>query len=98
MCRAVFFWRRTDVEGLERLELLTDLEGVTATTSVICLAAGGFRLDHRWCRFRFQWGVGKKWRSRTQRRPAGLIPRSASSRSNNSLIVKSSVTAISASR
>ena len=42
------FWRRTDVEGLERLELAIEPGGVTATSTVICLEAGGFRLDHRW--------------------------------------------------
>jgi hypothetical protein len=44
----VLFWRRTDVEGLERLELTVSSQRITATSSVICLEAGGFRLDHRW--------------------------------------------------
>jgi len=44
----VLVWRRTDVEGLERLELTIAPDGVTATSTVICLEAGGFRLDHRW--------------------------------------------------
>jgi hypothetical protein len=48
MSPAVYFWRRIDVEGLERLELAMEPEGVTATSSVICLEAGGFRIDHRW--------------------------------------------------
>src|SRR3712207_9261562 len=48
MVASVLFWRRTDVEGLERLELLIEPEGVTATSTVICLEDGGFRLDHRW--------------------------------------------------
>ena len=48
MSTSVFFWRRTDVEGLERLELAIEPEGVTATSTVICLEVGGFRLDHRW--------------------------------------------------
>jgi hypothetical protein len=48
MSTSVLFWRRTDFEGLERLELVIDSEGVNATSTVICLEAGGFRLDHRW--------------------------------------------------
>jgi uncharacterized protein len=45
---SVLFWRRTDVEGFERLELQIDSEGVQATSTVLCLEAGGFRLDHHW--------------------------------------------------
>lgn len=45
---SVLFWRRTDVEGIERLALTSGPEGVTADASVICLENGGFRLDHRW--------------------------------------------------
>ena len=48
MSKSVLFWRRTDVEGLERLELSVQPDGVTAMSTVICLEAGGFRLDHRW--------------------------------------------------
>ena len=48
MGTSVLFWRRTDVEGLERLELTVAADGVTASGSVICLEDGGFRLDHRW--------------------------------------------------
>jgi hypothetical protein len=48
MTRSILFWRRTDLEGLERLELLMEPNEVTATSTVICLEAGGFRLDHRW--------------------------------------------------
>lgn len=48
MSTSVLFWRRTDVEGLERLELVVGPEGVAATSTVICLEDGGFRLDHRW--------------------------------------------------
>ena len=48
MSRSVLFWRRIDVEGLERVELVTEPEGVTAMSTVICLEAGGFRLDHCW--------------------------------------------------
>jgi hypothetical protein len=45
---SVFFWRRTDVAGLERLELVVGADGVTATATVLCLAARGVRLDYRW--------------------------------------------------
>lgn len=48
MRRSVLFWRRTDVEGLERLELAVEPEGITATSTLISLEAGGFRLDHHW--------------------------------------------------
>jgi hypothetical protein len=45
---AVLFWRRIDVEGLERLELTVGPEAITVASAVICLEAGGFRLEHRW--------------------------------------------------
>ena len=48
MSTAVLFWRRTDIEGLERLELAIEPDQVTATATTICLEAGGFRIDHRW--------------------------------------------------
>jgi hypothetical protein len=48
MSKSVLFWRRTDVEGFERLELSIEPDGVAATSTVICVEAGGFRLDHRW--------------------------------------------------
>jgi uncharacterized protein len=48
MSTAVIFWRRTDVEGLERLELHQRPEGVKASSSLICTESGGFRLDHSW--------------------------------------------------
>jgi hypothetical protein len=46
--KSVLFWRRTDVQGLERLELVIEPDRVTATATVLCLEDGGFRLDHRW--------------------------------------------------
>jgi uncharacterized protein len=48
MSTSVLFWRRTDVEGLERLELTLEADHVAATATTICLEAGGFRIDHRW--------------------------------------------------
>lgn len=54
MSTSVLFWRRTDVEGLERLELAIEFGAVTAASTVICLGAGGFRLEHRW-RLDLEW-------------------------------------------
>ena len=48
MTKSVFFWRRTDVEGFERLELTVGTDVVIAASTVLCLADGGFRLDHHW--------------------------------------------------
>jgi uncharacterized protein len=48
MSRSVLFWRRTDIEGLERLELAIEPDQITAMATTICLEAGGFRIDHRW--------------------------------------------------
>ena len=48
MSSSIYFWRRTDVEGLERLELRIEPHGIAATSTVLCLGEGGFRLDHRW--------------------------------------------------
>jgi uncharacterized protein len=48
LSRSVLFWRRTDVEGFERLELAIEPDGVTAVSTVLCLEAGGFRLEHLW--------------------------------------------------
>lgn len=48
MYTSVLFWRRTDVEGLERMELVVEPAGIMATSTVICLDDDGFRLDHRW--------------------------------------------------
>ena len=44
----VLFWRRTDVPGLERLELSCGPERIEAAGTVICLESGGFQVDHRW--------------------------------------------------
>jgi hypothetical protein len=44
----VLFWRRTDVQGLERLDLKVEPDGVKASSTLLCLESGGFRLDHRW--------------------------------------------------
>ena len=66
MSESIHFWRRTDVEGLERLELAIEPEGVRATSTVICLEAGGFRLDHRWqldADWRAQFVTVERWNS-----------------------------------
>jgi len=48
MSATVLFWRRKDLEGLERLELSVRAEGVTAASTVLSLEAGGSRIDHHW--------------------------------------------------
>jgi uncharacterized protein len=48
MDRTILYWERTDVEGLERLELDVSPQGVIATSSLLCVESGGYRLDHRW--------------------------------------------------
>ncbi len=48
MGASILFWRRTDVAGLERLQLVSEPDGVLATSTVLCLEDGGFHLDHRW--------------------------------------------------
>lgn len=48
MSGSVLFWRRLDVEGIERLELALGPDGVDAASTVVGLGEGGFRLDHRW--------------------------------------------------
>lgn len=44
----IVFWRRTDVEGIERLALIVGARGIHAMSTVICIGDGGFRLDHAW--------------------------------------------------
>jgi hypothetical protein len=48
MSRSILFWRRLDVEGLERLELTVAPHAVTAVSTVLCLEDGGLRMAHRW--------------------------------------------------
>ncbi|HSH92118.1 MAG TPA: putative glycolipid-binding domain-containing protein [Ramlibacter sp.] len=48
MARSILFWRRTDVESLERLELQVETDCVKAVSTVVSAEAGGFRLDHSW--------------------------------------------------
>jgi uncharacterized protein len=55
---SVLFWRRLDIEGLERLELTIGPEGIEASSTVICLEAGGFRIEHRW-------RLGPDWRAQS---------------------------------
>jgi hypothetical protein len=45
---SVIFWRRTDVEGLERLELSEEPDRIVSNSTVVCFGGRGFRLDHRW--------------------------------------------------
>jgi hypothetical protein len=48
MSLSIYCWRRLDIEGLERLELRIEPDGISAASTVLCLEAGGIRLDHRW--------------------------------------------------
>jgi uncharacterized protein len=62
----ILFWRRTDIEGLERLELVIEPDGVRAASTVVCLESGGFRLDHRWlldANWRAQSVIVERWSS-----------------------------------
>jgi len=52
----VIFWRRTDMPGLERLTLTTSRDGISASSTVICVEDGGFRLDYRW-------QISSEWRT-----------------------------------
>lgn len=45
---SVFFWRRTDLHGLERLTLEVEADQISAVSTVISTESGGLRLDHRW--------------------------------------------------
>lgn len=56
MSSTVLFWRRTDVEGLERLELVIEPERIHARSTVLCVESGGFRLDH-------EWHLDRNWRA-----------------------------------
>ena len=58
MAKSVLFWRRTDVAGIERLELAIEPDRILATSTVICVEDGGFRLDHRW-------HIGPDWRAQS---------------------------------
>ena len=67
MSADVIFWRRVDVESFERLELSVEPEGVTVISTVLSLADGGFRLDHRWrldAEWRAQFVTVDRWNSR----------------------------------
>lgn len=58
-------WRRTDLPGLERLELLTSDEGVTADATVLSAEADGLRLDYLWrldAAWRTQSVLVERWR------------------------------------
>ncbi len=63
----VLFWRRLDVEGLERLELHVTPNGVRASGTLICLEDGGLRADHRWALdpdWRAKWVTVERWGAR----------------------------------
>lgn len=60
MTEAVLFWRRTDIEGLERLALDFRPDEIRAQSTVLCLGESGFRLDH-------SWSFDPDWRTRSVR-------------------------------
>jgi len=67
MSRSILFWRRTDIEGLERMALAIEPDGVTAQSSLICLEEGGLRVDHVWQldpEWRAQAVVVDRWNAR----------------------------------
>lgn len=45
---AVVFWRRLDVEGLERLELTPGPSGISVSGTLLTLDSGGLLLRHLW--------------------------------------------------
>lgn len=55
---AVVFWRRLDIEGLERLELTPGPGGISVSGTVLTLEAGGLLLRH--C-----WDLDPDWRTRS---------------------------------
>lgn len=57
MQRSVILWRRLDLEGLERLELLVGDGDIRVNSTVLCNEAGGYRLDHAWL-------LDREWRTR----------------------------------
>ena len=48
MKNMVLFWQRTDMAGLERLEVTVAPDAVRAAGTVLGVEDGGFRLEHRW--------------------------------------------------
>jgi len=67
MSKTVLFWRRTDLEGLERLELVVGPDGVAVQSAVISLEDGGLRIDHRWqldADWRVQSVLVERWNAR----------------------------------
>lgn len=55
---SILFWRRTDIDSLERLELAVGTDVITAASTVISVEGGGFRLNHRW-------RLDRNWRPQT---------------------------------
>jgi len=56
--RSIVIWKRTDIDSLERMEIVHTPDGVTAASTVISVESGGFRLDH-------QWRLDRNWRPQT---------------------------------
>lgn len=45
---SILFWRRTDIQGLERMEIDVARDAVTARSTLLCMEDGGLRLDATW--------------------------------------------------
>lgn len=54
--KQIIFWKRKDVDSLERLVLNKTVDAIYAVSSVISLASGGLRVDHKW-------KLTKQWRT-----------------------------------
>ncbi|HEX6955043.1 MAG TPA: putative glycolipid-binding domain-containing protein [Agromyces sp.] len=77
------YWRRTDVIGLERLELARGADGIEASGTVLCLEDGGFELAHRW-------RLSPEWQAQSvevERRDAGGAVRLAVERQGDGWLV-----------
>jgi len=48
MTPGVLYWRRLDVDGLERLEIRAVRGGVTAVGTIVCTEDGGHVIRYRW--------------------------------------------------
>lgn len=44
----VIYWRRLDLDGLERLRIHVGEDEVRASSTVLCVEEGGFRIDYDW--------------------------------------------------
>lgn len=52
------FWRRLDLQGLEKLDLSVTDDGVRATSTILSTEGAGFRLD-------YDWRLDARWRTKS---------------------------------